>query len=127
MVSLSQPIGYQISIPLHRPVGRYIHVAQWQLGRTQCALPNSTDVGLAAHKATELLRRTGCLSRILLLGTFQDERVGPVIDAADAEVMIGLIVESVEAVVVLVVVVVTQRFDSRFQEWEVVIHQACNP
>ena len=63
-----------------------------------------------------MLHRTGCLSRILLLGTFQDERVGPVIDAADAEVMIGLIVESVEAVVVLVVVVVTQWFDNHFQE-----------
>ena len=49
------------------------------------------------------------------------------IDAADAEVMVGLIVESVEAELVLVVVVVTQRFDSRFQEWEVVNHQACNP
>ena len=32
------------------------------------------------------------------------------IDAADAEVMFGLIVESVEAVVVLIVVVVTQWF-----------------
>ena len=41
--------------------------------------------------------------------------------------MLGLIVESVEAVVVLIVVVVTQWFDSRFQEWEVVNHQACNP
>ena len=71
-------------------------MAQWPLGRTQGALPNSTDVGLAAHKATELLRRTGCLSRILLLGTCRGGRVGPVIDAADAEVMVGVIVESVD-------------------------------
>ena len=102
-------------------------MAQRQLGRTQCTLPSSTDVGLAAHQATELLRRTGCLSRILLLGTCHGGRVGPVIDAADAEVMVGLIVESVEAVVVLIVVVVTQWVDSRFQEWVVVNHQVCNP
>ena len=60
---------------------------------------------MAAHKATELLRRTGCLSRILLLGTCRGGRVGPVIDAADAEVMVGVIVESVEAVVVVLAVV----------------------
>ena len=71
---------------------------------------------MAAHKAAELLRRTGCLSRILLLGTCYESRVGPVIDAPDAEVMLDLIVESVEAVVVLIVVVVTQWVDSCFQE-----------
>ena len=65
---------------------------------------------MAADNATELLRRTGCLSRILLLGTCSCGRVGPVIDAADAEVMFGLIVESAEAVFVLIVVVVTQWF-----------------
>ena len=125
MCPFSQQFGYRHCRLRHS--GRYIHVAQRPLGRTQGTLPSSTDVGLAAHQATELLRRTGCLSRILLLGTFHGERVGPVIDAADAEVMVGLIVESVEAVVVLVVVVVTQWFDSHFQEWEVVNHQACNP
>ena len=61
---------------------------------------------MAAHKAAELLRRTGCLSRILLLGTCYESKVGPVIDAAtDAEVMLDLIVESVEAVVVVLAVV----------------------
>ena len=54
--------------------------------------------------AQQLLRRTGCLSRILLLGTFHGERVGPLIDAADPDVMVGLVVESVKALVVLVVV-----------------------
>ena len=75
-------------------------MAQWQLGRTQCALPNSTDVGLAAHKAAALLRRTGCLSRILLLGTGCWYRVGPVIDAAAAEVMDVVVVEAVHFAVV---------------------------
>ena len=56
-------------------------------------------------QAADLLRRTGCLSRILLLGTCSCGRVDPVIDAADAEVMLGLIVESVEAVVVVLAVV----------------------
>ena len=71
---------------------------------------------MAADNTAELLRRTGCLSRILLLGTCYESRVGPVIDAPDAEVMLDLIVESVEAVVVLIVVVVTQWVDSCFQE-----------
>ena len=118
----SQQVGYRHCRLRHS--GRYIHVAQRPLGRTQGTLPSSTDVGLAAQ---QLLRRTGCLSRILLLGTFHGERVGPLIDAADPDVMVGLVVESVNAVVVLIAVVVTQRFDSRFQEKEVVIHQACNP
>ena len=41
--------------------------------------------------------------------------------------MLGLIVESVEAVVVLIVVVVTHWVDNRFQEQAVVNHQAVTP
>ena len=77
-------------------------MAQRPLGRTQGALPSSTDVGLAAHTAAALLRRTGCLSRILLLGTGRGDRVGPVIDAAAAEVMFGVVVEAVHFAVVVI-------------------------
>ena len=55
---------------------------------------------MAAHKAAELLRRTGCLSRILLLGTCYESKVGPVIDAPDAEVMLDLVVGAVVIVAV---------------------------
>ena len=47
-----------------------------------------------------MLHRTGCLSRILLLGTGCWYRVGPVIDAAAAEVMIVVVVEAVHFAVV---------------------------
>ena len=43
------------------------------------------------------------------------------------DVMLDLIVESVEAVVVLIVVVVIHWIESRFQELAVVNHQVCNP
>ena len=57
------------------------------LGRTQGARPDSTDVGLAAHRATDWAAVDVML-----------------------EMVFGLLVESVEAVVVLTVVVVTQWF-----------------
>ena len=49
--------------------------------------PNSQGVGAGFHpgwllaQATDLLRRTGCLSRILLLGTCSCGKVGPVVAA----------------------------------------------
>ena len=46
--------------------------------------------------------------------------------ATDAEVMLDLIVESVEAVVVAIVVVVIQWVDNHFQELAVVVHWICN-
>ena len=70
-------------------------MAPGQLGRTQCAWPNSTDVGLAAQQAAALLHRAHCLSGTLLLGTGGWNRVDPLIDAADAEVMVVVVVEAV--------------------------------
>ena len=80
-------------------------------------IPHSVSAGFHPVGCSQaaLLRRTGCLSRILLLGTCHGGRVGPVIDAAtDAEVMLGLIVEAVVVVLAVVAIALTQAVVALF-------------